>query len=122
MTLQTFLAQGKKVCAEATEGPWYCELDGGYNSFKYRIVDPASAEHRRQTGHSARPMYFGLIQKDGDASFIAFARTALPKALEAISLYQRYVEALKAASLRGWYVTDELDEVERLIAKLETDL
>lgn len=92
------LEELKKLCDEATPGPWEwreCDGDGpfyvlgGPVTYKSPSVDPNKV---LDDGSSSAEYSPSITPDSPDAKFIAAARTALP---QLISRLERYEEALK---------------------------
>lgn len=102
----------KKLCDEATPGPWVA-VDGG--------IDFLLGGDERPVPLIRDPM---LIAKNTNLQFIAMARTVLPKLLAvaeaANQITERYAHAdnHNGDKIVGWA---DFAELERCIAALEAD-
>ena len=75
MSAAEWIAKRRELLDAATEGPWVAE----YSSLHRDCVVPHDARSTREAVAQTR-----LLRAAGDARFIADARTALPRALDAL--------------------------------------
>jgi len=91
----------KKLCGKATPGPW---------SYAPPVVDDPQFENAIRAGQ------FQLVLTDYDASFIAAARTYLPKLIAV-------AEAAKSLPIHAWgdLACEEREQMFKALAAMEAD-
>lgn len=128
--------EARKRCEAATRGPWTAEGDESLKPWaqnhRFRIITQAARDARADGPNpqsSARLPYAAMVMKaEHDATFIAHARTDLPRALAEIERLRGLVE-----DWRRWlWITEDshseypgieraVAEMDDLIAALEAD-
>lgn len=120
----TWRKEARRLCEAATPGPLIVERDDSLPPFRdvWRLVPRQAYLDRRRQNCSARPVYCATVYSADDAACLAAARTALPRALDALDAAEAALDSAEEWLADGARAYDEGLTEDAVVAKVRAAL